>query len=265
MNKLDSQLTDFAGDWLQREPALALCDRFAAQPAHWLASVLVIEALLQAMFTLSNQQLAEAKIAWWADEADLAVAGAPRHPLTQALFAAKSDLRALPALVRAAQEWILFATAADANAQRKQFSAFAAGASELVKEGDCSAIWTELALKRQLQSCAKPDRYGPSVLSRAALAEFQLKASQIGDIAGAPNEKIGAALSAQLTVIHQTLRAALPSQALGIQSATRAYGLLHAREICTWAKLALTPQRGVFLSSTPGLLGLVQAWWIARA
>lgn len=260
MNELHPQLTDFAGDWLQREPNLALCYRFAAKPAHWLASVVLIEELLQMMFSLSNQELAQAKMAWWADEADLAVSGAPRHPLTQALFAAKSDLGALPSLVRAAQAWITFATAADTDAQRRQFSEFAAAASALVNEGDCSIIWIELALKRQMQSHAKPERYGPSVLSRAALAEFQLKASQIGDVA-----LVGAALSAKLNAIRQSLRDALPAQAPAVQSATRAYGLLHAREAGLWAKSALAAQPGGFLSSAPSLLGLVQAWWAARS
>ena len=260
MNEQNSQLTEFSDDWLQREPALALCYRFAAKPTHWLASVVLIEELLQMMFSLSNQELAQAKMTWWADEADLAVSGAPRHPLTQTLFAANSDLAALPSLVRATQAWITFATATDTDAQRKQFSEFAAAASALVNEGDCSIIWLELALKRQVQSHAKPERYGPSVLSRAALAEFQLKASQIGDVA-----LVAAALSAKLIVIRQSLRDALPAQAQGAQSATRAYGLLHAREAGRWAKSALAAQPGGFLSSAPGLLGLVQAWWVARS
>ena len=264
MNEQNSQLTEFADDWLQREPNLAICYRFAAKPTRWLASVLLIEELLQMMFSLSNQELAQAKMAWWADEGDLAVSGAPRHPLTQALVTAKSaeksDLAALPALVRAAQAWITCATATDTDAQRTQFSEFAAAASTLVNEGDCSIIWIELALKRQLQSHAKPDRYGPSVLSRAALAEFQLKASQIGDVA-----LVAAALSAKLIVIRQSLRDALPTQAQGAQSATRAYGLLHAREAGRWAKSALAAQPGGFLSSAPSLLGLVQAWWVARS
>ena len=257
---MDLPIPGFAADWLQREPALAICHHFAAKPRHWLASVVIIEELWQAMFTLSNQELAQAKLAWWADEGDLAVSGAPRHPLTQALLAEKADLRALPALVQAAQEWITLPTALDANAQTQQFSAFAAAASEVVGEGDCVAIWTALLLKRQLQSHAKPDRYGPSILSRAALAEFQLKASQISDAA-----LIGPAISAKLTAINQTLRKALPMQARGMQSATRAYGLLHAREAARWAKSVLTPKHGGFLTSAPGLIGLLQAWWVARA
>ena len=259
MTELNSPLSEFAADWLQREPALALCHRFAAQPVHWLASVVLVEELLQAMFALSNQQLAQIKIAWWADEADLAIAGAARHPLTQALFAQHADLRALAKLVRAAQEWITFSTALDANTQRGQFAELAAAASELVNEGDCAAIWTEIALKRQTQSYAKPDRYGSSVLSRAALAEFQLKTSQLSDPA-----LMGAALSAKLTAIGQTLRDALPSQALGLQSATRAYGLLHAREAAAWSKLARAPNFAGFMPGAPSISGLLQAWWIAR-
>ena len=259
MNEPNSQLSDFTADWLQREPALAICHRFAGKPMHWLASVVLLEELLQAMFALSNLALAQAKLAWWADEADLAVSGAPRHPLTQAMFADRADLRALPKLVRAAQAWTIASTAADANEARKQFAQLATATSELVNEGDCAAIWTELALKRQIQSYAKPDRYGPSVLSRAALAEFQLKASQISDAAA-----VGTALSAKLNAINEKLREASPSQAPGMQSGTRAYALLHAREAAVWAKMALAPQH-VFLTTAPGIIGLLQAWWVARS
>lgn len=150
-------------------------------------------------------------------------------------------------------------TAADATDARKQFAELAAATSELVNEGDCTAIWIELALKRQMQSHAKPDRYGPSVLSRAALAEFQLRASQINEGA-----VVGTALSAELTAIGQNLRDVLPSQATGAQSATRAYALLHAREAAAWAKSALAA-RAVFQSTAPGIFGLLQAWWVARA
>ena len=258
MNELDAQVTDFTSDWLLREPALALCHRFAAKPAHWLASVVLIEELLQAMFALSNQELAQAKLTWWADEADLTISGAPRHPLTKSLIAARAEVQALPNLTRAARGWILLPTAADAHDARKQFAELAAAASDLVGEGDCTAIWTELALKRQMQSYIKPDRYGPSVLSRAALAEFQLKISQISD-----TKAVAAALSEKLTSICQTLREALPGQARGMQSATRAYALVHAREAAAWAKSAGKAQAG-FLSRPPGVVGLLQAWWSAR-
>ncbi len=259
MSEVHSSISGFVADWLQREPALAICHRFAAKRMHWLASVVIIEELWQAMFALSNQELAQAKLAWWADEADLALSGAPRHPLTQALVSEKADLRALPALVQAALEWITLPSAPDANAQTLQFSAFAEAATELVDEGDCAVIWAQLALKRQLQSYAKPDRYGPGILSRAALAEFQLKASQLGEAV-----LVAPALSAKLNAICQTLHEALPTQALGMQSATRAYGLLHAREAKHWGKVILA-KPGAFTSMPPGFIGLLQAWWIARA
>ncbi len=260
MSEKHLQTPDFTAEWLLREPALALCFRFAANPMHWLPTVVIVEELWQAMFTLSNQELAQAKLAWWADEADLAVSGAPRHPLTLALFAGKADLSALPALVQAAQEWITLTTAPDANGQRQQFAELATAASELVGEGDCAAIWTELALKRQLPSFAKPDRYGPSILSRAALAEFQLKASQIAEA-----RHVGAALAAKLTNIQHKLRESMPTQAQRMQSATRAYALLHAREAALWAKMAITPQFDGFSATKPGMIGLMQAWWVARA
>lgn len=273
MNELHPHLTDFTVDWLQREPALALCQRFALKPPHWLAAVVLIEELLQAMFGLSKLELAQAKLAWWADEAHLTQANTPRHPLTLAMCAAGQNVGALPSLTQSALDWLVMPTAADANTQRSQFSSFAAAASQLVNEGDCTAMWIELALKRQLQSYAKPERYGPGAFNRATLAEYQLKATQISDSTRIPNAKVSAALCANLTDICQTLRGALASN-VGTQSAMRAYGLLHAREAAIWAKFARTPVKQLnehqlhghqLLTSPPGMIGLLQAWWIARA
>lgn len=269
---LEPKIADFSADWLRREPALALSYRFAIRPTHWLASVLIIEELLLAMFALSNQDLAQAKLGWWADEADLTVSGAPRHPLTQTLVGEHSDVGSLPDLARAAYDWVTLSTAADAAHQRSQLAAFAAAASALVGEGECAAIWAELALKRQIQNCAKPDRYGPGVLSRAVLAEFQLKASQLYDpapdttaTAGLGQDSVARALSAHLSNMRRMLQNALRENSQRMQSATRAYALLHAREAQSWAKSVLTPQRLAFLLVVPGIVGVLRAWWIARA
>ena len=258
MSSLSPQLAEFSADWLKREPALALCHRFAAKPTHWLASVVLVEELLQAMFALSNHEVAQAKLAWWTDEADLAVSGAPRHPLTQALCAARSNVRALPDLTRAACLWITLPTASDSAQQRSQLAAFAAAASELIDESATAAIWTELALKRQLQNYAKPERYGPGVFSRAALAEFQLKASQIVE----PTLASGA-IAAQLNTIRLALQSALQPRGSRGQSATRSYALLQAREAGIWAKEAAA-LKVRFSATLPGLAGLLRAWWIAR-
>jgi phytoene synthase len=269
---LDPKIADFAADWLQREPTLALCYRFAIRPTHWLTSVLVIEELLQGMFALSNQDLAQAKLGWWADEADLTVSGAPRHPLTKTLVGEHSDVRSLPDLARAAYDWITLPTATDVAHQRSQLAEFAAAASALVGEGECAAIWAELALKRQIQSSAKSERYGPGVLSRAVLAEFQLKASQLhdplsaaGDSSGLGQNSVAAALSARLRGIALTLQSALQAPGPRMQSATRAYALLHAGGAQSWAKSVLMPQRLAFLPAVPGIVGVLRAWWIARA
>jgi hypothetical protein len=269
---LEPEIADFAADWLRREPALALSYRFAIRPTHWLASVLIIEELLLAMFALSTQDLAQAKLGWWADEADLTVSGAPRHPLTQTLVSEAADVRSFPDLARAAYDWITLSTATDAAHQRSQLVAFAKAASELVGEQDSTAIWIELALKRRIQSSAKPERYGPGVLSRAALAEFQLRASQLYDpapdttaTAGLGQDSVARALSAHLSGIADKLQSTLQVPGSRMQSATRAYALLHAREAGAWIKLATTSSGLVFLPAAPGIVGLLRAWWIARA
>ena len=275
---LEPKIADFAADWLQREPALTLCYRFAARPTHWLMSVLLIEELLLAMFALSNQDLAQAKLAWWVDEANLTLSGAPRHPFTQALIGECSDLRSLPGLTRAAYDWIAQSTASDALHQRSQLAAFATAASGLVGEENCAGIWAQLALKRQVQSYAKSDRYGPGVLSRAALAEFQLKASQLQAPAAAPAPAPGGAhaallspnavaraLVAHLSAIRLSLQGALQVHGPRMQSATRAYALLHGREADIWAKSALINGHSAFLPTAPGIAGVLRAWWVARA
>ncbi len=267
---LEPKIADFAADWLLREPALALCYRFAIRPTHWLASVLIIEEILQAMFALSNQELAQAKLGWWADEANLTASGAPRHPLTQTLVSA--DVRSLPDLARAAYDWITLSTATDAAHQRSQLAEFAAAASVLVGEGEHAQIWAELALKRQIQSGAKSGRYGPGVLNRAALAEFQLKASQLYDlapdtnpVAGLGQNSVARALSANLSSITLKLQSALQMSGPRMQSATRAYALLHVRETEAWSKSVLISPRLAFLPAAPGIAGVLRAWWIARA
>ena len=276
----EAKIADFSADWLQREPALALCLRFAQRPTHWLTSVVLIEELLLAMFSLSNQDLARAKLAWWADEADLTVSGAPRHPLTQALIGECSDLRCLLGLTRAAYDWIALSTASDALHQRSQLAAFATAASALVDEDNSAEIWAQLALKRQVQSYAKLDRYGPGVLSRAALAEFQLKASQLQAPAPAPapafapsgadavllgSNAVARALVAHLSGIQLSLQCALQVHGPRMQSATRAYALLHGREAGIWAKSALIIGHSAFLPTVPGIAGVLRAWWVARA
>jgi len=279
--QLEAKIADFSADWLQREPALALCLRFAQRPTHWLTSVVLIEELLLAMFALSNQDLARAKLAWWADEADLTVSGAPRHPLTQALIGECSDLRCLLGLTRAAYDWIALSTASDALHQRSQLAAFATAASALVDEDNSAEIWAQLALKRQVQSYVKLDRYGPGVLSRAALAEFQLKASQLQPpvpvpapapasvgstdaVLPGPNA-VARALVAHLSGIQLSLQGALQVHGSRMQSATRAYALLHGREAGIWAKSASIIGHSAFLPTMPGMTGVLRAWWIARA
>jgi hypothetical protein len=262
---LDGVQQAFSTDWLKREPALLLAQGFADKPALWLNAVILIEALLDAMFGLSNLEIAQAKLGWWVDEADLTVSGAPRHPLTQEMGAQQAKV--LPDLTRAALAWMLLSTAADASAQRSQFGEFARAASALVDEGDCTAMWTELALKRQLQLHAKPGRFGPCVLNRARLAEFQLKASLVsarGYLLEADRVLQAPALITELQCTQERLNSAVQSQDRGSRSATRAYAVLHAREAARWAKAVAIKKSAPLISAAPGILGLICAWRAAR-
>jgi hypothetical protein len=254
MSEVSSQSAhELSSDWCAREPTLALAAKFAAHSERWLTAVVLIEELLQAMMALSSITVAHAKLSWWADEADLTLAGAPRHPLTRYLLQEKAPLGELITLVRSALIWLELPIAQDRAVQVEQLRPFANAAAAIVGEGEQWQFWHGLALKRQIQAHAKADRYGPPILSRAELAEHQLKAAQLGNLAQAE-----LALRAKLFDIAHLMGSDSRSQRT--RSGTRAYATLQAREAKYWAKQKDKPFEGQALSP----LSAFFAWWYGR-
>jgi hypothetical protein len=250
----------FAQAWLDKEPSLAIALRFAGQrqfatrPEAWLYMVVLIEELLQGMFALSNVTVAHAKLSWWTQESQALADGAPRHPLTQALHGTLSQgqIKAFAALISSALDWLACPNADTELEQSAQLGDFAANASAFMGEGDTAALWQAFARKRQLQTHAKPERYGPSLCSRAQLAEFQLKRSELAQRVSA-----GPLLSALLGgVRHALKRGAKPS--MKPHAGTLAYAALHAHEAQRWANFA---PNAAFAPLRPALLAVLQAWW----
>jgi len=86
-------LQGFVDKWLAREPEIALLEVFCPKPQRvlfrsWGA---LRSELVEAVFEVSDANVARTKLAWWV--ADLAAAERGRHPLTRALFAQAESSR----------------------------------------------------------------------------------------------------------------------------------------------------------------------------
>ena len=90
LNGVDAALLAFCEPWLAREPRLLLACQFAtegADRARFLATQVLVRELAQTAIAVSDRRVAEAKLAWWADETSLWEQGHPRHPLAHGLDA----------------------------------------------------------------------------------------------------------------------------------------------------------------------------------
>ena len=248
---MDSNFNEFVAPWLAREPLLAISARFATKPDVWLARVVLIEELWQTMFGLSQLGIAHNKLNWWWEEATRCVQIAPTHPLSAA---AVGSPQAMLGLCEAALSWLDQPHASDQAQLALLWRDFAAAASAWVDEGDSAAIWSSLALKRQLQYHAKADRYGPSFCDRARLAEFQLRIGELAD-----RSKAQAVFSVLLKDAAQKLLDS--ARQSGPRSSTRAYASLQSEQAQAWANLPITSD---FRSQTPKLAATLRAWWRAR-
>lgn len=248
---------EFCGEYMAREPALQFAARFTG--LDWLLRVVLIEEWMECLFALSHIDLARAKLAWWTDEADLAKAGAPRHPLTLELRKFGADFAPLSTATRAALDWVELSNASDQSAQASQLHAFAKAAAALMEPADsasngATALWQTLALKRQLQWHGKPDRYGPAWATRTELAQHQLKSNQLGD-----KQLTAALLRARLIEVSNQLLSLARQKASG-ERATRIFAILHAAEAKHWANRADL----AFFPTRIGPLTLIKAWWQTR-
>jgi len=86
-------LQGFVDKWLAREPEIALLEVFCPKPQRVLFRTwgALRSELVEAVFEVSDANVARTKLAWWV--ADLAAAERGRHPLTRALFAQAESSR----------------------------------------------------------------------------------------------------------------------------------------------------------------------------
>ena len=248
---MDSSFREFVEPWLAREPLLAISARFALIPHAWLARVVVIEELWQSQFGLSQLGIAHNKLNWWWEEAQRCAQDIPTHPLS---VTAAGSPQAMLAMCEAALTWLDQPHAIDRSQLQHLWRGFAHAASDWIGEGDSRAIWSALALKRQLQYHAKADRYGPSFCDRARLAEYQLRLGELAD-----RHKAGPLLRALLADASQSLDSA--ARIPGVRSAARAYASLQAEQANIWQA---SPVSAEFRSTTPSILATMRAWWHAR-
>jgi hypothetical protein len=243
---------EFCAEHTAREPALQFAARFA--DTSWLMRVVLVEEWMECLFALSHVDLARAKLAWWTDEADLAKAGAARHPVVIELQKKGQSNDTLAPVTRAALAWLDQATPAQENARRAQWQDFASGVAGVFGDAHSEVLWQALIAKRQLQWHGKAERYGPAWATRADLAQHQLKANQLGD-----KQLCANLLQTRLQEIAAQLLDA--SQDARIRSrGLRVFAALHAKEALHWANDATK----AFFPTRIGPLTLLGAWWRSR-
>lgn len=92
-------------------PTLARCVDLAMLYAEgnvrerFLAAIAVASEIVDASSDTVSAEVRPVKLAWWDDEIQRLAAGAPRHPLTQALSASRLDASALPLM----RQWLVAA------------------------------------------------------------------------------------------------------------------------------------------------------------
>ena len=113
LNGVDAALLAFCEPWLAREPRLLLACQFAPEGmdrARFLATQVLVRELAQTAIAVSDRRVAEAKLAWWADEASFWAQGHPRHPLAHGVDP-RLSARPLAALLACVENWLATAQA----------------------------------------------------------------------------------------------------------------------------------------------------------
>ena len=154
---VDAELAEFCAPWLAREPRLLLACQFApagARRARLLANCVLARELAEAVMTVSDRRIAEAKLGWWADEAAAWSAGRPRHPLARG-FDPGSGADALAALTLASREWLDAPPAENVESLLQQLRGLATVSADLDGGGlvdPWSSLWLAIALRLSLDS-----------------------------------------------------------------------------------------------------------------
>lgn len=127
------ELLEFCQPWLAGEPRLLLACQFAPEGTErerFLAVNVLMRELAQSVIGVSERRVAEARLAWWAEEAQSWAAGHPRHPLAFGMDYLGSA-RSLSALVAQSHDWLMAAAPEQASALAARVDALAAASHPL--------------------------------------------------------------------------------------------------------------------------------------
>ena len=161
----DTAFASFEQKWLAANPEQVMIAPFIAPAARLRVTAFgcLVHELETAAYEIQEPDVAAAKLAWWAQELEIAATGHARHPVTHALFdeAARAADRSLwPALAVGALKQVephACASLDELIEQREPFSlAIADAESALFLDGSANidvnaALWTLSALLRALR------------------------------------------------------------------------------------------------------------------
>jgi hypothetical protein len=170
-------LLEFCQPWLAGEPRLLLACQFAPEGRareQFLAVNILMRELAQSVIAVSERRVAEARLAWWAEEAQAWAAGHPRHPLAHG-FANLGQNQAVAGLVAASGDWLMAAAPEQLPALSERLTALAAASERMHPAATAWRLpWLALMLRLTLSATTPLT----SVLPLDLWARHGLKRSQ---------------------------------------------------------------------------------------
>lgn len=227
-----AELLEFCQPWLAGEPRLLLASQFA--PAgesreRFLAINVLMRELAQSVIAVSEHRVAEARLAWWADEAQSWAGGHPRHPLAHG-FDHTSAARPLASLVAVCGQWLLAAAPASAQDLQRQLVTLADACGQLYGNAPVWRLpWLSLVL-RMTWNAKTPLT---SVVPMDIWAKHGLTRSQWAELASDRRNQLFADLLQQMQVAPQS----------GAAPALAALQYLESRWLAAAGKWSLTGER----------------------
>ena len=193
------ELLAFCGPWLERDPRLLLACQFAAAGGareRFLATAVLQRELAQAAIAVSDRRVAEAKLAWWIDEAGAWAVGHPRHPLAYGLDA-KASAHALARLAAFSADW-LQAPSPDDFGSLWMLMQQGATASLALTGGVAQEAWTLAWLTVAMRLSLDASAPLASVVPLDLLARHGLRRSQWPELEVSVRLRVLADLAAQV-------------------------------------------------------------------
>jgi len=272
VSDIDPVFASFEQKWLTANPEQAMVGLFVPSAVRLRAAAFgcLVHELSCAAYGIHEPEVAAAKLAWWAQELEVAATGHARHPVTHALFdaAAQSVDRSLwPALAVGALKQVEAAPSASLDeliSHREPFYlAIADAESALFLDGAANidvnaALWTLSSLLRSLPQMV--DAEGPIPVPLDLLARHGLTRADLA----APGEKRGALIAEHLGALRLEIEGAH-----GVASVRTLAQRVRIRADLARIAYALRAEdalASVASSSSPGRLrSLYYAWSEARA